>query len=76
MHIHGPALRALGLGELVFKDVSTFAASAGELARSPGERSALRRKTAAIAADGEGVAAEIATTIEQGARAMLGKTAA
>lgn len=76
LHIHGPALRALGLGELVFKDVSTFAASAGELARSPGERSALRRKTAAIAADGEGVAAEIATTIEQGVRAMLGKTAA
>jgi predicted O-linked N-acetylglucosamine transferase (SPINDLY family) len=73
---HGPALRALGLGDFVFKDVPTLAAAAGALARSPQERSALRRKAAVIAAHGERVAAEIAAAIEQGTKAMLGRAAA
>jgi predicted O-linked N-acetylglucosamine transferase (SPINDLY family) len=73
---HAPALRALGLGDLVFKDISSIAAAAGELARSSQRRSAARLRVAAIAAHGERVATEIAAAIEQGAKAMLGKAAA
>ncbi len=69
-------LRALGLGELVFKDVAAFAAAAGELARARQARDAARTKAAAVARLGECVAAEIAQAIEAGAKMMLGKAAA
>jgi tetratricopeptide (TPR) repeat protein len=72
----GDALRSLGLGELVFKDVSAYAAAAAKLARGRQARDAARAKVAAVASLGEQVAAEIAEAIEQGAKAMLGKAAA
>jgi tetratricopeptide (TPR) repeat protein len=74
--VAGDALRALGLGALVFRDVSAFAAAAGELGRERQARDAVRAKVAAVAALGERIAAEIALAIEQGAKTMLGKAAA
>jgi hypothetical protein len=74
--IEADALRALGLGELVFKDVSSFAAAAAKFAHGQQARDAARTKVAALANLGERIAAEIAQAIEQGAKAMLGKAAA
>jgi hypothetical protein len=74
--VAGDALRALGLGALVFRDVPAFAAAARELGRARQARDVVRAKAAAVATMGERVAAEIAKAIEQGAKTMLGKAAA
>jgi predicted O-linked N-acetylglucosamine transferase (SPINDLY family) len=74
--VEADALRALGLGESVFRDVSAYAAAAAKLAHGRQARDVARTAVVAVASWGERIAAEIAQAIEQGAKTMLGKAAA